>query len=86
MLMWKSIGAMLLLTLIFGISSTLWYGQQVKVSLDQIGRKNAINKQLHNENKNLLAQHDMMLTRNHMEQATQKLGLRSPAKKQLRYP
>ncbi|UCD66172.1 MAG: hypothetical protein JSW69_00655 [Deltaproteobacteria bacterium] len=85
-LMWKTIGAMLLVTLVIGISSTVWYGLQVQVALDQIGRNKAINNQLHNQNKLLIAQQDLMLSQEHMEEVAQKLGLSSPAKKQLRYP
>jgi len=84
--MWKTIGAMLLVTLVIGISSTVWYGLQVQVALDQIGRNRAANSELQAENKHLLAQRDLMLTEGHMQEAAQKLGLRSPAGDQLRYP
>ena len=84
--MWKTIGAMLLLTLVFGVSSTIWYGQQIQVALDQIGGNRAINHQLRNDNKLLIVQRDLMLTQGHMEKMAQKLGLRSPEKKQIRYP
>ena len=36
-IMWKTIGAMLLVTVIIGITSTVWYGWQVQLALDQIG-------------------------------------------------
>ena len=84
--MWQTIGAMLLLTLVIGISSTVWYGLQVQVALDQIGRNNGINKGLLNENRLLIAQRDLLLTQNHMKEAGQKLGLRPPTKNQIRYP
>lgn len=84
--MWKTIGAMLLVTLVIGISSTVWYGLQVQVALDQIGSNRAANSELQAENKLLLAQRDLMLTEGHMQEAAQKLGLRSPAGDQLRYP
>ena len=85
-LMWKTIGAMLLTTLVIGISSTIWYGMQVQVALDQIGSNKTVNNQLQNENKLLIAQRDLLLTQDHIEDAAQKLGLSSPAKNQLRYP
>jgi hypothetical protein len=85
-LMWKTIGAMLLVTVIIGISSTLWYGLQVQVALDQIGSNRAANNALHNKKKLLIVQRDLMLTQDQMEIAAQKIGLRSPAKKQIRYP
>jgi hypothetical protein len=85
-LMWKTIGAMVLVTLIIGISSTIWYGLQVQVALDQIGNKRTLNTKLHNENRLLLLQRDLMLSQEQMGAAAQKLGLRSPAKNQVRYP
>ena len=84
--MWHTVGAMLLVTLVIGISSTVWYGLQVQVALDQIGRDTGINKELLNENRLLVAQRDLMLTQGHMEEAGQKHGLRFPTKNQLRYP
>ena len=85
-LVWKTIGAMLLAALIFGISSTIWYGFQVQVALDQIGSSKEINSKLSSENRLLIAQRDLMLTPEHMKKTAQKLGLVSPAKDQLRYP
>jgi len=83
--MWKTIGAMLLLTLVIGISSTVWYGLQVQVALDQIGNNAGINNELQNENKLLLAQQNLMLTTNHMRETAQKIGLVAPTENQLRY-
>lgn len=84
-LMWKALGAMVFLTLAVGISSTIWYGLQVQIALDQIGSNKGINAQLNNENKLLAAQRNLMLTPDHMQEAAQKLGLASPTKNQLRY-
>jgi len=84
--MWQTVGTILLVTLVIGISSTVWYGLQVQVALDQIGRNNGINKGLLNENRLLIAQRDLLLTQNHMKEAGQKLGLRPPTKNQIRYP
>ena len=84
-LVWKTVSAMLLLTLVIGISSTVWYGLQVKVALDQIGRGEETNNTLYNENKLLVAQRDLMLTPDHMQEAAKKLRLVSPSENQLRY-
>jgi hypothetical protein len=84
--MWKTIGAMVLATLVIGISSTIWYGLQVQVALDQISEKRTRNNTLHNENRLLVAQRDLLLSQDQMEAAAKKFGLRSPAKNQLRYP
>ena len=85
-LMWKTLGAMLIVTLIIGITSTVWYGWQVQLALDQIGKDKTSNSELADENRLLIAQRDLMLTQNHMEKAAQKIGLYSPTKSQLRYP
>jgi hypothetical protein len=85
-LIWKTIGAMLLATLVIGISSTVWYGMKVQIALDQIGNSRAINLALHNEKSLLLAQRDLLLSQSKMEEAAQKLGLRTPGENQLRYP
>ena len=84
-LMRKTLGVMVLLTLVVGISSTIWYGLQIQVALGQIGGNREINNELHNQNKLLTAQRDLMLTPDHMKEAAQELGLISPTKKQLRY-
>lgn len=84
--MWRTIGAMLLITLIIGISSTVWYGLQVQVALDQIGQNRATKNELQNENRLLVAQRDLLLTQDEMEKAVYRLGLRVPSKNQLRYP
>ena len=85
-LMWKKVGAMLLVTLVIGFSSTIWYGLQVQVALDQIGNIRKTNNHLHNDNRLLITQRDLRLTKDHMEETAQKLGLKSPTKNQLRYP
>jgi len=85
-LMWNTIGAMLLVTLAIGISSTIWYGMQVQLALDQIGTNKINNSELQIENRLLIVKRDLMLTQNHMEEAAKKLGLRVPTKNQVRYP
>jgi len=83
---WKTIGAMLLTSLIIGITSTIWYGLQVRVALDQIGNTMEINNKLYSEKKLLTAQRDLMLTPEHMKDSAYRLGLVYPIKNQLRYP
>jgi len=86
MLMWKTLGAMLLVTVVIGITSTIWYGWQVQLALDQIGRDKITNRELANENRLLVVKRDLMLTQEQMEKATQKIGLYTPTKSQLRHP
>lgn len=85
-LMWQTIGAMLVVTVAIGISSTIWYGWQVQLALDQIGTNKTINNELQHENRLLIVKRDLLLTHNHMEEAAIKLGLRPPTKNQVRYP
>jgi len=85
-LMRKTLGAMLFVTVVIGITSTIWYGWQVQLALDQIGRDRINNRELANENRLLVVKRDLMLTQEQMEKATQKIGLYTPTKSQLRHP
>ena len=85
-LMRKTLGAMLFVSVVIGITSTIWYGWQVQLALDQIGRDKITNRKLANENRLLVVKRDLMLTQKQMEKATQKIGLYSPTKSQLRHP
>ena len=82
---WKTIGVMLLVTLAIGITSTFWYGMQIQLALDQIGRDTTVNKELTDKNRLLVAQHDLMLTSKNMEKSARKIGLQPAAENQLRY-
>ena len=84
--MWKTLGFMLFVTVVISITSTIWYGIQVQTALDQIGKDKITHKGLTDENRLLIAQRDLMLTRKHMEKAARKIGLQPPAENQLRYP
>jgi hypothetical protein len=85
-LIWKTLGVMLLVTVVIGIPSTIWYGWQIQLALDQIGRDKITNSGLTNENRLLIAQRDLMMSREHMEKTAQRIGLYPPTKSQLRYP
>ncbi|MFC1827869.1 hypothetical protein ACFLZQ_08100 [Thermodesulfobacteriota bacterium] len=85
-LMWKTLGTMLFVTVIIGISSTIWYGWQVQLALDQIGNYQVTNSELTRNNRLLIVQRDLIQGQDHMEKAAQKIGLYSPTKSQLRYP
>ncbi|MBW2465803.1 MAG: hypothetical protein JRF02_00750 [Deltaproteobacteria bacterium] len=85
-LIWKTLGVVLFVTVILGITSTVWYGWKIQLALDQIGSYQKSYNELTNENKLLVAQRDLMLTEDHMEKAAQKIGLFSPEERQLRYP
>jgi len=85
-LIWKTLGIMLFVTVIIGISSTIWYGWQVQLALDQIGKYKTTNSELAKDNRLLIVQRDLMQSRDHMEKAAQEIELYSPTKSQLRYP
>jgi len=85
-IMWHAIGAMLLITLALGVTSTIWYGWQVRSALDEIGRAKAVNESLTNENQLLTVKHELMLSQKYMVKAAKEQGLSLPSKKQLRYP
>jgi hypothetical protein len=85
-LMWKTLGAMLLITVVIGITSTIWYGWQVQLALNQIGGNKITNTELASENRLLIAQRDLMLTQEYMKKTAGRIGLYSPTKSQLRYP
>ncbi len=84
--MWKAIGAMLFVTLVITISSTFWYGWQIRLALDEIGSSTTANQELTSLNLQLTSNRDMLLGQGHMEKAARKLGLYPPADNQLRYP
>jgi hypothetical protein len=85
-LMWKTLAAMLFVTVIIGIASTAWYGWQIQLALDQIGKDAITNSELIMDKRLLIVQRDLMQTREHMEKSAQKIGLYPPVKNQLRYP
>ena len=85
-LMWNTIGAMLLVTLVIGVSSTFWYGWQIQLALDEIGKSEAMSKELTDLNLKLTTHRDILLSKEHMVKTAKKLGLYPPAENQLRYP
>lgn len=85
-LMWNTIGAMLFVTLVIGVSSTFWYGWQIQLALDEIGKSEATNKEMTNLNLKLTTHRDILLSKEHMVKTAKKMGLYPPAEDQLRYP
>jgi uncharacterized protein HemX len=85
-MMWNTIGAMLLVTLVIGISSTFWYGWQIQMAWDDIGNSKAMNLELSNLTPQFTTQRDNLLSKNHMEKTARKLGLYPPTAEQIRYP
>lgn len=84
--MMKAVGLMVIVTLVLGVSSTFWYGWQIRSALNEIGDHQAVQKKLSAENKLLMAQRDRLMTRESIEAAAKKLGFYPPAPEQIRKP
>jgi len=82
----KAVGAMVAFTLIAGLTSTFWYGWQIRVALDEIGKNNNIQQTLLIQRQSLTSERNQLLERKNIELAAAKLGLFPPSKKQLRNP
>jgi len=82
----KAVGAMVAFTLIAGLTSTFWYGWQISVALDEIGKGRNIQQTLLVQKQELTEERDQLLGRSNIELAAAKLGLYPPSKKQLRNP
>ncbi len=85
-MMWKSIGVMLVMTMTIGITSTVWFGWQIKNSLSSIGIERTTQHNIVTENNQLAAKRDRLLVREQIEAAAKKLGLVTPTARQLRKP
>ena len=85
-LIWHAFGIMLLISLVIGVTSTVWYGWQVQSALDDIGQAASVKKNLASKNQLLTVKHDLMLSEEYMTNAAKKQGLSLPTKNQLRYP
>jgi hypothetical protein len=81
----ETVGAMLLVTLVLGIGSTVWYSLQVQDALEKMGSSRAAGSEMQNANRALHAKYDFLLTRKQIVAAARKLGLRPAAENQLRY-
>ena len=82
----KAVGFMLGITVMAGVSSTLWYGWQIRIALDDIGKNQVVSQELVVQNRQLVSLRD-----NHTSQETiiakaGKIGLYPPTKAQLRRP
>ena len=45
-LIWHAFGIMLLISLVIGVTSTVWYGWQVQSALDDIGQATSVKKNM----------------------------------------
>jgi uncharacterized protein HemX len=83
-LLLKTVGGMLLAVLTLGVGTSCWYGMQVRMALDEIGKSTLTKQELIIQQKALSTQRDILLQRENMEKAASKIGLYVPTKEQLR--
>lgn len=83
-IMLKAIGVMVVFTLMAGVSSTLWYGWQIRTGLDEIGKSTNLQHEIISRNKQLVTQRDSLRAKEIIAAKAKKLGLFPPSKKQLR--
>jgi len=79
-LLLKAVGAMLLTVLTLGLGTSCWYGMQVQIAIDEIGKTRLTNRELALQQKELSAQHQLLLQRDTMEKTAMKIGLFTPTK------
>ncbi len=85
-MLWKSVGALLVLALIIGMASTYWFGSQIRVALDNVGKNQTIHKELLAHNNQLLARRDTLLSSESFESIAKELGLYPRSEGQVRHP
>jgi cell division protein FtsL len=85
-LLWKSVGAALVIALAVGVTSSIWVGGKIRTALDDIAKSQTQYSALAEKNKRLLAQQDRLLSRERVEAAAKNLGLYPPTADQLRRP
>lgn len=69
-----------------GIITIIWFGRQIKISLDDIGRNKDIRHELYARNEQLVDQRKRLMTREHIEAAAKKQGLYARSAGQIRTP
>jgi hypothetical protein len=80
----KSVGVLLVIALLAGVTSSLWLGSQIRTSLGDIGRGREIHAALVTQNRELLAKKNRLLARNHIETVAKDMGLHPPKAGQTR--
>lgn len=84
--MLKTTGAMVILSLLIGIVTTVWFGQQLKTSLDAIGKNSTVRDDFLARKEKLTDQRDLLISRVRIEAAAKKLGLFPPTENQIHKP
>ena len=84
LVLWKSIGVLLVIALLAGVTSSLWLGSQIRTALGDIGRGREIHAALISQNRELRAQKNRLLARSHVETVAKGMGLHPPKAGQIR--
>lgn len=79
----KAVGVMVLLALLTGLTSTLWYSRQIESTLDEIGNNRQLHHELVAENRQLTAVRQALFNRENIVAEARKLDLYPPTKKQV---
>jgi len=85
-MLWKTVGALIVIVLILGVASTLWFGNRIRTALDDIGEAKEIHTELLSRNNELQDRKSQLLDRAHIEAVAKGLGLYPPAVGQTRTP
>lgn len=84
--LWKTVGTIIIISSAVGIITTIWFGRQIKISLDDIGRNRDIRHELAARKEQLVDQRRRLMSREHIEAAAKKQGLYSRSAGQIRTP
>jgi hypothetical protein len=84
LVLWKSVGVLLIIALLAGIISSLWLGRRIQTALDDIGRGKEIHAALVSQNSELRAKKKQLLARSHVETVAKGMGLHFPKADQKR--
>jgi hypothetical protein len=85
-LLWRTVGAAIIVVLLVGVASTLWFGNRIRTALDEIGKAKKIQTELVSREKELLSKRGRLLDRAHIEVVAKGLGLYPPGAGQKRTP
>lgn len=82
----KAVGFMVGITVLAGVSSTFWYGWQIRIALDDIGKSQVVSQELVVQNRQLVTQLDNHISQETIIARAGKTGLYPPTKAQVRRP
>jgi hypothetical protein len=84
LILWKSVGVLLVIAVLAGITTSLWFGRQIRTALDDIGQGKEMHAALVSQNRELIAKKKQLLARSHVETVAKGMGLYPPTSGQIR--